>query len=129
MQRQALHILRQTQKKREKRIHAERNKRVRPIVRFTPSGFIPEYAGKELFELMILVGDDTETYEPEPVRRAEERFRQLEAEWDDYLFNEAEDYGPTDYDDEPDDEPEKMGHELQECERAAEEYENYDDGL
>lgn len=65
MQRRALHVLHRAEKKRAKRIRAKRGKSVRPIVRFTPAGFVPDYTEKALFSLVVQIGNDTQIYEPE----------------------------------------------------------------
>lgn len=101
MQRQALHILRQAQKKREKRIRAEREKRVRPLVRLTPAYFTPKGKWGAPFTLMIRVGNDAEIYEDERMLREEEARELRENELYDFLYGEAFDYAPTDYGDEP----------------------------
>lgn len=83
------HLARCADKKESRRTRAKRGKNVRPFVRFTTSGFI------------IRIGNDFEIYESEVVQRAEERIRQREDEWDDFLFEVAFNNAYTDYDDEP----------------------------
>lgn len=87
MQRHTLHILRQAEKKQAKRLRAEREKRVRPIVRFTTT-HLGRWA-KEEFEyqtppptVIVRIGDDTETYEPEALKEILE----LQSEWAEELL-------------------------------------------
>lgn len=93
MQRRVLHLLRRAEKRREKRVRAERNKRVRPIVRLvipTVTYFPYQEDGLDP-RIEVRVGDDLQIYVPEAVWRAKEEIRQREDDYDDFLLEEVAD--------------------------------------
>lgn len=92
------HLARCADKKESRHARAERGKNVRPFVRFFLDARVSDELENVPPSVLIQVGDDTETYEPEQLR--------LHREWmdeamlgDEYYGVPFDDYDPTNYDD------------------------------
>lgn len=74
MKKRVMHTIRRAEKKERKLMKRKLTRNVRPFVRLTPSEPIPWSRCEKLpLSLVVQIGDDLQTYEPEAVMYAQER--------------------------------------------------------